>query len=349
MMISRNLGGTGSGDDANSNDETIKWYWSKAFKGVLTFGLLIALLTGVCLSFSRIDVAVGLPLSLLLSLVLSYYVLRHVLQMLKFLASCRYLRIHQLKSLTLLGIYSCIFIFVVATSTPFDFGDSASDGLVDVTPDYTYLATNPKFVEYNYTLHGEEGTIPYTVYGGMYKVLNDENNGVIYFDNGISKLALDDPRQSYYLDPLVSEIQNITSNRDDQVRIAISLVQQIEYDELALENPYNKYPYEVLYTEKGVCGGKSVLLAYLLRGLGYEVVIFHFVPEEHAAVGIACPRKYSYMGSGYCYVESTFTCPITYSGKLADRIMTSYPYVRRVSDGASFDSVEEDYYYVKRL
>jgi len=37
----------------------------------------------------------------------------------------------------------------------------------------------------------------------------------------------------------------------------------------------------VLYEDKGVCGEKSLLLAYLLRELGYGVVLFEFKPENH--------------------------------------------------------------------
>jgi hypothetical protein len=146
---------------------------------------------------------------------------------------------------------------------------------------------------------------------------------------------------------LVEEIQNITSNKDDQARIAISLVQNINYDWDGFKsgNTNGKYPYEVLYTCCGVCSEKSELLAYLLRGLGYEVVIFRFETESHDAVGIKCPQQYSYKDTGYCFVESTSPTIITDSsgdyvgvGKL-----TTTPEILKICDGNSFEGVSEEY------
>ena len=99
---------------------------------------------------------------------------------------------------------------------------------------------------------------------------------------------------------------------DDQARIAISLVQQIPYDwqTFGLEN---RYPYEVIYDNTGVCEEKSRLLAFLLRDLGFDVVLFSFESENHMAVGIMCPVQYSYKNTGYCFVETTEPTMITYS------------------------------------
>jgi hypothetical protein len=239
--------------------------------------------------------------------------------------------------------------------TPNDSADIS--GVFDPTLDYTYLATDPKVVEFDYTLRGEEGTISYTVYGGLNDALKAEPRSIKYYYVKPSEIdflnkKLDDRRQKPYLDPLVSEIQDITPNSDDQARIAISLVKHIEYDYSSANslNLVNKYPYEILYTEKGVCGGKSVLLAYLLRGLGYEVAIFHFDAENHDAVGIECPLEYSYRGTGYCFVESTTPNIITdSSGEYGDGIyLTSYPTIYRMCDGTSFDSVYEEYYDAKQ-
>jgi hypothetical protein len=149
------------------------------------------------------------------------------------------------------------------------------------------------------------------------------------------------------LNELVKRIKSQTSNKDDQARIAISLVQNIPYDYSQLNSLSTemKYPYEVLYQDNGVCSEKSLLLAYLLRELGYGVVLFEFNSENHMAVGIQSPSQYSYRDSGYAFIEATTPSIVTDSngdyveaGKL-----TSTPKIMQISQGDSFSSVSEEY------
>jgi hypothetical protein len=158
---------------------------------------------------------------------------------------------------------------------------------------------------------------------------------------------INEPSQKKYLDSLVSSIQSITPNKDDQVRIAISLVQQIPYDYTRLNSKSFKMrtPYEVLYENEGVCSEKSVLLAYLARGLGYGVVLFEFPSQNHMAVGIKSSSQYAFRNTGYAFVETTEpTIPTddqeSYvgAGKL-----TSAANVLFVSDGSSFLSISQEY------
>jgi hypothetical protein len=90
---------------------------------------------------------------------------------------------------------------------------------------------------------------------------------------------------------------------------------------------------------------KSLLLAYLLRELGYGVVLFEFKSENHMAVGIKSPSQYSYRNSGYAFIEPTAPTIITDSqgdyvgaGKL-----TSTPQIFQISDGNSMTSISEEY------
>lgn len=218
--------------------------------------------------------------------------------------------------------------------------------------------TSPKIVNYEYVLRGKHSQIPYTVFEGMNDFLKSQPRYILYHINqkqptdiDFIKKDLDNGNQKPFIDPLVREIENITSNKDDQARIAISLVQNLEYDSVGLRtgNIKGKYPYEVLYTGCGVCSEKSELLAYLLRELGYEVVIFRFETEMHDAIGIKCPNEYSYENSGYCFVETTSPCIVTYSsgeyvvtGNLTTRL-TSMPEKLKICNGNSFDSVSEEY------
>jgi hypothetical protein len=146
---------------------------------------------------------------------------------------------------------------------------------------------------------------------------------------------------------LASTIQQITSNEDDQARIAISLVQNIPYDWNSFTSNSTdwKYPYEVLYSNTGVCGQKSILLVCLLRDLGYGCSILEFPSQQHAAVGIACPSQYAYY-SGYAFVESTAPSIITdcnedYVG--VGELPSSPSYIIVIQDGKVMNSVSEEY------
>jgi hypothetical protein len=223
----------------------------------------------------------------------------------------------------------------------------------------TSFMTAPKTVNYSYVLRGVHGCIPYTVYGGLNNYLKGLPRYIMYTmgtqpptDKDFIMKNLNNEDQKQFLDPLINEIKSITPNKDDQARIAISLVQNINYDKTSLTSGIttNKYPYEVLYTDCGVCEEKSELLAYLLRGLDYEVVIFTFKAEQHAAIGIKCPQKYSYRDTGYCFVETDRPSILTDSsgeyfgaGNVAIGKLTSIPTVLKICDGNSFDSVSEEY------
>lgn len=223
------------------------------------------------------------------------------------------------------------------------------------TPIQLPYQTNPKTMNYDYCLRSSNNQITYIVYGGLNEYLDDLPDSISYYNTPPTAIDfvlrdLNEPNQKPSLDPLITDIQNITIDQDDQARIAISLVQHIPYD---YDNFYNnsltnKYPYEVLYTDIGVCGTKSNLLAYLLRGLGYEVVLFDF--DNHRAVGIKCPMEYSYKNSGYAFVESTSPSIITdadseyYTGNGSATAPLSDDFtILKVCNGISFDSVSEEY------
>lgn len=218
--------------------------------------------------------------------------------------------------------------------------------------------TSPKTVNYEYVLRGIHSQIPHTVYGGMNDHLRSQPRYIVYNTNQESPKAidfimkdLDNEEQKPLMNLLVKEIENITPNKDDQARIAVSMVQNIDYDSEGLRTGgvKGKYPYEVLYTGCGVCSEKSILLAYILRELGYGVVIFHFKTEKHDAVGIKCPPQYSYRNTGYCFVETTSPSIMTCSsgdyvvaGNSTTKL-NSMPEKLRICDGDSFDSVYEEY------
>jgi len=211
-----------------------------------------------------------------------------------------------------------------------------------------------------YVLRGASSTINVNLYSGVHSEILSEGTpaACIRYNYDSSPCTndeinqyllkyIDESNQEKYLNNLVNSIKSKTSNRDDQARIAISLVQNIPYDysKLYTVSTDLRYPYEVLYDNTGICEEKSLLLAYLLRELGFGVILFEFKSENHMAVGIKSPTQYSYINSGYAFVESTAPTIITDSqgnyvgvGKL-----TSTPLIYHISDGSSMTSVSEEY------
>lgn len=122
------------------------------------------------------------------------------------------------------------------------------------------------------------------------------------------------------IDELASKLMAIIEGKkmtSDQAADFITVfVQTIPYDfekldrrKSGLDGAAEKttYPYEVLYQNMGVCQDKSYLAYQLLKKFGYGVAIFLFPnPEDnHMAIGIQCPLKYSNYESGYCFLETT--------------------------------------------
>ena len=211
--------------------------------------------------------------------------------------------------------------------------------------------TDPKVVELNYILDGEQGVIDFLVYEGMTNYLSGLSRSIFHDTREIPSRVdfklkkIDEEEQRGLLVPLVKKIQDLTSDEEDQARIAISLVQNIPFGfsekEVKLGGGktlnYSRYPYEVLYDMKGICGEKSELLAFLLRDLGYGIAFFYHADENHESLGIECPVEQSLGGTGYCFVETTGPAIITddsieYVGGIE---LNSEPEVIPISTGAS--------------
>jgi hypothetical protein len=214
---------------------------------------------------------------------------------------------------------------------------------------------------YPYILRGQSGTINFNLYTGIYNQILSEGTpaSCTRYNGDTSPCTNDELLQSYLtfinepnqqndLDNLVNSIKAKTSNQDDQARIAISLVQKIPYDYAKLSSGTGatiRYPYETLYDDKGICEEKSLLLAYLLRGLGYGVVLFEYPTENHMAIGIKSPAAYAYKNTGYAFVETTEPTIITDDQEDYVNVgkLTEFPNIYTISDGISFNSVSEEF------
>lgn len=176
-----------------------------------------------------------------------------------------------------------------------------------------------KVITLNYVLRGEEKQLDFVVYKGLSDYLSDLPKSISHDKESMPTRRdfkirhINEREQRSLLLSLVTKIQNIAQNKEDQVRIAVSIVQKINYEVsekvIGLQNGniigQSRYPYEVLYDTKGACEGKSELLAFLLREMGYGVILFYYPVENHEAVGIKCPFEYSVYKSGYCFIETT--------------------------------------------
>jgi hypothetical protein len=182
----------------------------------------------------------------------------------------------------------------------------------------------PKKIQLNYTLNGKKSSIDFVVYENLSNYLSAIPRYIETVDGEEATLldfklkSLDEKEQRELLLPLVIAIENITKDKDDQARIAISIIQNIpfgnsnktiRFGDTSID--YYRYPYEVLYDFQGVCGEKSELLSFILRELGYDNAFLYYAKENHEAMGIRCPTEKSMNNTGYCFIETTGPSIIT--------------------------------------
>ena len=223
--------------------------------------------------------------------------------------------------------------------------------------------SDPKQIFLNYTLRGEEGQINFTVYKKLYESLGKISRYTNFKENftllDFRLKMLDNEPQRELLLPLVVKIQEITDDKEDQARIAISLVQNIPFGNSnktvkfgSIISDYQRYPYEVLYDLEGVCGEKSELMVFLLREIGYGAAFLYYSEENHEAVGIKCPEEYGVDDSEFCFVETTGPAIITddKTEYITFEELKSYPQVLIASnDGLALEKSEYEYVDAKNM
>jgi len=216
------------------------------------------------------------------------------------------------------------------------------EGYIDKEFDYCSLPTDVntetggyKYGAYNYTkkirLYNKANTYFNNLYSGEYY---DESTILDRTNNKIQDLLL----ENIYFNSSVDYMLPV-----DEAFEVISLVQKIPYDNASVNFSIaiNKYPYNVLYNNIGICAEKSYLMATLLSELGYGTGIFLF--DTHAAVGIKCPANYDYKDSGYCLIESTI---LSYVGEFhdsTDSIYNGYEGIVNISNGKEYEYAGQQY------
>ncbi len=126
---------------------------------------------------------------------------------------------------------------------------------------------------------------------------------------------------SYYVthkedDEYLASLANVfinTAHREnlsewDAINLAVSFVQSLKYvpDDIGTGyDEYPKFPLETLYDEGGDCEDLCILLASILRELGYGTTLV--IVDDHMGVGIKTsdPGNFTYMGMEFYYIETT--------------------------------------------
>ncbi len=109
---------------------------------------------------------------------------------------------------------------------------------------------------------------------------------------------------------IIDEIKQLKRNMSDDelLQFVVAFVQGgMEYDWTSYYNVGDKlnYPYETLFSKKGVCSDKSLLLGKLLTLLDYEIIFMTFEKANHMSVGLKVPEGYGNLGTDFAFVEST--------------------------------------------
>ena len=210
--------------------------------------------------------------------------------------------------------------------------------------------TSPKNISLKYVVNKKENEINFTVYEGLVDYLStvprtiDSDVGEEPSRADFKFRKLDEVNQKPFLLPLALKIKSLSEEKEEQLKIAVSLVQNIEWGHsnktvkfAGTEIGYSRFPYEILSDSQGLCGEKSELLAFLLREIGYDVVLFYNQKENHESVGVKCPLKYSWNNSGYCFIETSGPSIITdtaisYVGGVS---LEAEPQIINISEGVS--------------
>lgn len=206
----------------------------------------------------------------------------------------------------------------------------------------TPYATDPTTRSLPLTVKGRSGAVSVTLYGGLSRHLDAKRPA--FYGNYLE--YVNEPEQADAIRAIANALRSQYGSGDDAARAAISLVQEIPYDYAGMSARSSdlRHPYEVLYDNTGVCSEKSVLLAALLKELGYGVALLSFDSQSHMAVGISCPSQYAYRGTGYAFVESTRPNIPTYAegNYVGVGQLTTMPGVISVAAGKSFASIGEE-------
>lgn len=194
----------------------------------------------------------------------------------------------------------------------FQSGEPVSPGVTDGTLNES---ADQEHIEVDYTWNYGKGTwsyslaIPKTAYEQYKTVDRKKINNYSYY--------VTDPSDDKYLAALAGKFKEAAEKENysdlDMVKNIIFFVQNLNYVDDKVGTGYDEYPkfpLETLADEGGDCEDSAILLASLLRELGYGTVLIQF--PDHMGVGVkgeaSIPGSYYEVdGIRYYYVETTST------------------------------------------
>lgn len=188
----------------------------------------------------------------------------------------------------------------------------------ETQPESLSNSEHSKRVNFQWGYDNQKYELAVTLYGSINDYYSEQPKKYSYagerpenWEQKYYSMFLDVPEQDQTFSKLASELEQIgKKNRlteDEIVELTVAFVQSIPYDESKSTSGsfLARYPYQVLYDDKGVCSEKSFLAALLIRELDYGVSLFSFEQAKHMVIGIKCPERYDSYDSGYCFTELT--------------------------------------------
>ena len=186
----------------------------------------------------------------------------------------------------------------------------------DRIPNYVQTE-EPDYREYNYrwTSHNGRSTLYMTLY--IDKNVYDYYHSLgRYYGVENYKKYIDDENNQKVIKQAADCLRDLSNqlgyDNNDTVLEAISFVQIIPYIydiDSTGEKEFPKYPIETLFDNGGDCEDTSILLAGILKELGFGVCFIHY-EGQHVAIGIKGSdglkgSYFEYNGSKYFYIETT--------------------------------------------
>ena len=128
------------------------------------------------------------------------------------------------------------------------------------------------------------------LYNDLYKFSQELKTQDCYFrrDKYVHGF-LKDPYNNNFMDAVSNDFKNLKLNysSDEIAEIATLFAQSITYG--SDKTKLNRYAYETFYEKQGNCLDKSVILAEILKKLGYKIyIVLGNTKEYHALVVIVC-------------------------------------------------------------
>jgi len=162
---------------------------------------------------------------------------------------------------------------------------------------------------YSWTYGGRTWSFAYDFPTSSYQLQKSLTRTLDYTAYGV---YVSDPRDDNVLQAFVAKLEETAIGLTvwERLNLVIALVQSIPYTGESCEYP--RYPLEMLVDQSGDCEDAAILIAALVKQMGFDVVLLAFLEEHHMAVGIrVLPpqhedlRAYESNGHLYFYLEPT--------------------------------------------